>query len=378
MLEDETTPASVAPHNPPIIATPSAPLEPDEETDRVAALIEGVQRVARRPETKFGAGGMVLGALAAIAFLGSTLTPPGVQEARDDARLAIERLAIVQARLDTIDGGRAPAAADEHAATEQSAPAAEEHAPATDEHATEAAATDEHAAEAEEAPHWSYEGDTGPGKWAALANEFATCGSGKEQSPVNLARAQIEGALDLEFHYASSTATIVDNGHTLQVDVAPGSYLLVGERRFELVQFHFHGPSEHTVGGRSYPLEVHLVHKDKLGKLAVVGVMVEPGSASSSISSVLKSLPTTQGRAETIGGSLNPTRLLPTQHSSFQYSGSLTTPPCTEGVAWSVLVAPITLSEEQIEMLRARFHGANNRPVQPLNDRTLFVDFGAK
>lgn len=368
MLEDETLVA-------PVTTQPGAAEE--EETDRVAALVAGVQKVARRPETKFGVGGLVLGALGAIAALGAMLQPAGVQEARDDARLAIEKLAIVQARLDVLDGGRPPTtAAAPHATTTSDHGAAT----TTDPHAGgEPTATggDAHGGDEEEAPHWSYEGDSGPGKWASLAHEYRACGAGREQSPIDLARGQIEGALDLEFHYAAGTATLTDNGHTLQVDVTPGSYILVGERQFDLVQFHFHGPSEHTVGGRSFPLEIHFVHKDKQGKLAVVGVMVEPGGASSTIASVLNSLPTTQGRAEPIAGSLNPARLLPTQHSSFQYSGSLTTPPCTEGVAWSVLVAPVTIAEEQLDKLRARLHGENNRPIQPLNDRSLFVDFGA-
>ncbi|MDP1794023.1 MAG: carbonic anhydrase family protein [Acidimicrobiales bacterium] len=372
MLEDENLAAGVAP----AVAASAVPAD-DDETDRVAALIEGVQQIARRPETKFGAGGLLIGALATVAFLGSTLQPAGVQEARDDARLAIERLAIVQARLDRLDGGQKPAAAQVDHATPDTHGAAEptpSHG-GTDAHAAESTDTakeDEH-----ETPHWSYEGDTGPGKWAALANEFSACGAGKEQSPIDLARAEIEGALALEFHYASVAGSVIDNGHTIQVDVGEGSYVLVGERRFDLVQFHFHGPAEHTVGGRSYPLEVHFVHKDKTGKLAVVGVLVEAGGANSALSPVLDSLPTTVGRAETLGASLNPSRLIPKQHSSFQYSGSLTTPPCTEGVAWSVLVAPLTMSAAQLDTLRARLHGANNRPVQPLNDRSLFVDFDA-
>ncbi len=370
MLEDENRAVGAAP----VVAATVAPAD-EEQTDRIAVLVASVQKVARRSETRFGFGGLLIGALAATAALGSWLPPSGVQDARDDARLAIERLAIVQARLDAIDGGRAPTTAAEPAATDEHAAATTEHEPAATEHET---ATGDKEAASQDAPHWSYEGDTGPGKWASLAHEYNTCGAGREQSPIDLARAQIEGAVDLEFHYTSGAATITDNGHTLQVDVAPGSYILVGERQFDLVQFHFHGPSEHTVGGRSFPLELHLVHKDKLGKLAVVGVMVEPGGANSTVSSLLKSLPTTQGRAETVGGSLSPARLLPTQHSSFQYSGSLTTPPCTEGVAWSVLVAPISISQEQVETLRARLHGENNRPIQNLNDRSLFVDFAAK
>lgn len=352
-------------------APPPAPPEEEDESDLRTRLVEGAQRVARRPETKFGAGGFLLGALAAVAFLGATLQPAGVQDARDDARLAIEKLAIVQARLDAMDGGEVAARPADHAANE---PAAAEH----EAEATEAKAESHGGESAEPAlPHWSYSGDDGPAKWGSLAHEYAACASGKEQSPIDLAKGQIEGAMDLEFHYASSEASVTDNGHTLQVDLPAGGYLLVGERRFDLVQFHFHGPSEHTVGGRSYPLELHLVHKDEAGKLAVVGVLVEAGSANSIVGSVLEALPTTQNRTEPVGKTLNPERLLPTFKSSFQYSGSLTTPPCTESVAWSVLVAPITMSQEQIDMLRARFHGGNNRPIQPIGGRTLFVDFSA-
>jgi carbonic anhydrase len=360
MSDDETFAAAVP--TPP--AHPVA--EPEEES--AAPLAERVQemalQVARRPETRFAAGGLLVGVLATMAALGSLLPPAGVKEARDEARLAIERLAIVQARLDALDGGRAPAAADEHAPSD-------EHA------ATGAKESGSHGAAADQAPHWSYDGATGPGRWASLANEYSACSMGHEQSPVDLAKAELEGSVDLAFHYASGGASIVDNGHTIQVDVAKGSTLELGGRHFDLVQFHFHGPSEHTVGGRSFPLEVHFVHKDAQGKLAVVGVFVEPGGANSALGPIVKSLPPTPGRAEAVDGSVDPGRMLPKQHSSFQYAGSLTTPPCTEGVAWSVLVAPVTMSQEQIDVIRGRLRGANNRPIQPLNDRTLFVDFGA-
>lgn len=363
MLEDQSPSAS------PVAAS----TEPDEdETDLLTRLGEHVQKVARRPETKFGAGGLVLGALGAVAVLGSLLQPPGVEEARADARLAIERLAIVQARLDALDGGHA-ATSTEHA-TEGDHASTDTHAAAGDtEHAAEKHGDEEHAETKE--VHWSYAGDTGPGKWGSLAHEYAACASGREQSPIDLAKGQIEGAQDLEFHYASSAASILDNGHAIQVDVAEGSYMLLGERRFDLVQFHFHGPSEHTVGGRSYPLELHLVHKDATGKLAVVGVLVEAGGNNAVMKSVLDVLPTTQGKAESMPKAIDPGKLLPALHSTFQYSGSLTTPPCTEGVAWSVMVAPITMAEAQIESLRSRLEG-NNRPIQPLHDRSLFVDFG--
>lgn len=363
MLDEESPPPVFGAATPPTADAPVAPEEDD--VDLRTRVTEYAKQVARRPETKFGAGGFALGALAAVALLGSMLQPAGVGEARDDARLAIEKLAIVQARLDAMDGGHAVVQepTEEHAAAEEPVAADRE------------AAAAEH--EAEAAPLWSYTGDSGPGKWGALSNEFGACASGHEQSPIDLAKGQVEGALDLAFHYAPSAGTVTDNGHTLQVDVPAGGYITIGERRFDLVQFHFHGPSEHTVGGRSYPLEIHLVHKDKAGKFAVVGVLVEPGSESSVLGSVIDALPTTQGRAEALAREVNADKLLPKLKSSFQYSGSLTTPPCTEGVAWSVLVAPITMSEAQIDTLKTRFHGANNRPIQPIGTRSLFVDFGA-
>lgn len=385
--EDETpaAPAAAAPAAAAPVTPPRPPVAPEPADDRELKeiVLDHVQRIARKPETKFGFGGMVAGAVLTVAVFGAALQPAGVQDARDDARLAIEKLAVVQARLDALDGGHVPAATTtEHAAT----PAADhattdpQLAAATDEHGADTDATDEHASDAaakKDEPHWSYSGETGPSRWSSMANEYAVCSSGKEQSPVDLAHAQLEGAVELAFSYVSSAGTVTDNGHTIQVDIPGGGSVEVGGRRFDLVQFHFHGPSEHTVGGRSFPLELHLVHKDKQGKLAVVGVLIEAGSASSALSKVIASLPPTPGRPESLSGSINPTTLLPKMTSSFQYSGSLTTPPCTEGVAWSVLVAPITMSQEQIDTLRERFHGANNRPIQPLNQRRLFVEFGA-
>lgn len=338
-----------------------------------AVVVDRLTAVAKRSETKFAVAGLAVGALLCASVLGRFEPVDPAIAAREDARRAIERLAIVEARLDAALGTGEVA----HGGAAEDAPAAPagEHASPADGHGAEAEG-DHGEAAAPAGPVWSYSGATGPDRWSSLAHEYATCSTGTQQSPVDLVGGQVDKALALAFDYKAVSGRIVDNGHTIQVDVGPGSGISVGGHRFELVQFHFHGPSEHTVATRHYPLELHLVHQDEHGKLAVVGVFVEPGGKSNPLAVIVDNLPATPSHAEDLPKTVDVAQFLPQARSSFQYTGSLTTPPCTEGVAWSVLVAPITMGQAQIDVLRARFHGGNSRPIQPINARSLFVEFG--
>ncbi|HZS39605.1 MAG TPA: carbonic anhydrase family protein [Polyangia bacterium] len=217
--------------------------------------------------------------------------------------------------------------------------------------------------------HWSYEGATGPEHWGALDPAFAACGDGRAQSPIDLAGATPAALPALGFHYVPSAGKVVDNGHTIQIDLAPGSWLDLDGARYPLVQFHFHHPSEHTVDGRRAPLELHLVHKTAGGALAVIGVLVESGGAPSALAPIFAQLPP-PGGARSLDAPFSPEAILPAERAYDRYVGSLTAPPCTEGVRWQVLRAPLAISAGEIDAFSARYP-LDSRPLQPRHDRPL-------
>ena len=190
------------------------------------------------------------------------------------------------------------------------------------------------------------------------------------QSPVDLANAENADVADLVVDYKAAPLVIVNNGHAIQVDCANGSSITVGEERYDLQQFHFHGPSEHTVNGKYAPMEAHFVHKNSLGQLAVIGVLIEEGPEHTELTEIWNEMPKSKGPARTVASvQVDPAALLPKDRISFRYSGSLTTPPCFEDVRWIVMQAPIRVSKEQVTAFR-KVIGRNNRPVQPLHGRT--------
>lgn len=216
-----------------------------------------------------------------------------------------------------------------------------------------------------EKPHWDYEGPLKA--WGELAEEWKTCSKGKQQSPIDIAP-HAAAASEIEFHYKPTAAAIVDNGHTGQVNVAPGSSIEIDKHSYQLVQFHTHTPSEHTIAGERFPLEVHLVHKDADGKLAVIGVMYEEGADTKALVPLYTKWPTKK-EAESKLGKVDPLALLPANHSVYRYSGSLTTPPCTEGVVWNVMRRP--MSETKPHLAAIAGHYKNARSVQLLGDRKV-------
>lgn len=235
-----------------------------------------------------------------------------------------------------------------------------------------------------EAPHWTYEGDTGPTHWGTLSGEWSACGDGQSQSPIDIAetvRATDLPALAASFQPASlkiihheHVADGINNGHTIQINCSGGDVLSVGDGRFELAQYHFHSPSEHTVRGQHHAMEMHLVHKSADGKLAVVGVFIEEGAHNAAFDPIWSNLPATKGTETHLENVMvDMDQLLPATLTSYRYDGSLTTPPCSKDVTWIVLATPIQLSAEQIATFRSLIHG-NNRPVQPLNGRTVVTD----
>ena len=225
-------------------------------------------------------------------------------------------------------------------------------------------------ATASEAPHWSYSGADGPAHWAALAPQFGAC-NGKNQSPIDLT-GLVEAELPpIKVSYSAGGTEVVNNGHTAQVNFGPGSSLMVGGTRYELKQVHFHAPSENHINGKAYPLEAHLVHADKAGNLLVVALMFEEGAESKALAALWPMLPHDAGGKQALARPFAAAALLPANLDYYSFSGSLTTPPCTEGVRWVVIKAPDSASKAQVEAFAHLMHHPNNRPVQPVYARTV-------
>ncbi|MEI7463896.1 MAG: carbonic anhydrase family protein [Burkholderiales bacterium] len=217
---------------------------------------------------------------------------------------------------------------------------------------------------------WAYEGEHGPAAWARLAPENATCASGQRQSPIDITDG-IKVDLDaVQFDYRPSGFRVVDTGHTVQVNVAPGNTIEVLGKHFELVQFHFHRPSEERIDGKPFDMVVHLLHKSTDGKVAMIAVLLERGSAQPVVQAVWNNLPLEKGDEVSAKAQLDPTELLPSDRRYYTYMGSLTTPPCSEGVLWMVMKTPVQISPEQLKIF-ARLYPMNARPVQALQGRTI-------
>ncbi|MDQ1259448.1 MAG: carbonic anhydrase [Pseudomonadota bacterium] len=244
------------------------------------------------------------------------------------------------------------------------APAASNHTAAT-EHAGQAA----HGGE----PHWAYEGENGPTAWGKLKPEFNLCALGKRQSPIHIEDgATLLGPAEaIAFNYTGSNGTVVNNGHTIQVDVQGDNAIVVRGVRYQLVQFHFHTPSEEQVNGNRTPMVAHLVHKSDEGQLAVVAVLLDAGNPNPLIDKVWTYMPLDAGdKVRMPRGILNLNELLPADQRYYQFIGSLTTPPCTEGVLWMVLKQPVAIGRDQLRIFR-QLYPSNARPVQPVNGRPV-------
>ena len=220
------------------------------------------------------------------------------------------------------------------------------------------------------AVHWSYQGETGPLNWSKLNAANAKCESGERQSPIDI-RDGIRVDLDpITFDYSPSRFTVVDNGHTIQVNIGSGNYITVLGHNYELVQFHFHKPSEERVNGKSFEMVAHLVHKDTDGKFAVVAVLIERGKAHSLIQHVWNNLPLEKNEPVVPLTSMDMNQILPVKRDYYTYMGSLTTPPCTEGVLWLVMKEPIEISPDQLAIF-SRLYPMNARPIQKNSGRLI-------
>ncbi|MCB0366430.1 MAG: carbonic anhydrase family protein [Bdellovibrionaceae bacterium] len=219
-------------------------------------------------------------------------------------------------------------------------------------------------------PRWGYEGVLGPQMWGDLAAEYSTCKAGDMQSPIDLKWSKPSQGRPLQFNYKPSRLKIIDNGHTIQINADQGSQLVVNGETFDLIQVHFHAQSEHTLSGKHFPMEMHFVHKSASGKLAVVGRMLKVGDkANPVIEKIWANLPKQKTmEMEAAGHAIDFSAMLPKSLTYYNYAGSLTTPPCTQGVDWNVLNTPLEISKDQLAAFRALYSN-NFRPVQSLNGR---------
>lgn len=231
------------------------------------------------------------------------------------------------------------------------------------------------------APHWTYEGEEGPDHWGDLSPDYQACSIGKEQSPINITNATHSDLSDIEIKYSPiDRMRIINNGHTIQVNVSadPSTItpdeaaqgIVVDGVQYGLAQFHFHTPSEHHVEGEAADMELHLVHKTPEGRAAVLGILLKVGATNEALKPVFANMSPTKGPEQSFPVSLQPDSFFPSDPATYRYAGSLTTPPCSEGISWFVFTQAVEIGPEQLEAFHSCF-AENARPIQELNDREI-------
>lgn len=218
--------------------------------------------------------------------------------------------------------------------------------------------------------HWGYSGEVGADNWAKLSADNYQC-SGNNQSPINLTGFIEADLAPIKFNYSAMAKEILNNGHTVQVNLNSGSSIKLDGMTFDLLQFHFHAPSENHINGKSYPLEAHFVHSDKSGNLAVVAVMFKEGSESQGLIPAWQQMPNHAGDTHALTAKFDGMNILPESKGYYRFNGSLTTPPCSEGVRWLVMKSAVEASKQQISAFSSVLHEPNNRPIQATNARMI-------
>ncbi|HWC18962.1 MAG TPA: carbonic anhydrase family protein [Terriglobales bacterium] len=219
--------------------------------------------------------------------------------------------------------------------------------------------------------NWDYGDARGPSHWGDLDPQFATCKNGHHQSPIDIRNAKKAALPPIRFEYKPSPLHIIDNGHTIMINYRPGSFVWVGDKKYALKQFHFHRPSEERINGKRFEMTVHLVHADDDGKLAVVAVLLEKGEDSPLVHELWNNLPKEKDKEESFDTvQIDLSQILPPDRGYYTFTGSLTTPPCSEDVTWFVLKQPTTISAEEVERF-SQLYRDDARPTQPLYDRVV-------
>jgi len=218
-----------------------------------------------------------------------------------------------------------------------------------------------------EGAHWSYDGAAGPDHWGDLDAASKVCSAGSQQSPVDV-RGSVKADLPkLNIAWRKGADTIVNNGHTVQINVADGSALTVGSDKYVLLQYHFHRPSEHLIGGKNFPMEAHFVHRSAAGGLGVIGVLMAAGRSNAAFAKIAAAMPKTAEATAKLDG-VDPNGFLPAKRAYYSYAGSLTTPPCSETVAWMLLTDPIQVAQADVDAF-GKLYAMNARPAQKDNRR---------
>jgi carbonic anhydrase len=223
-----------------------------------------------------------------------------------------------------------------------------------------------------ESHHWTYGGETGPDKWGSLDAANAMCSTGSQESPVDIVGTIGARLPPLNIRWPTRPDTIVNNGHTIQLNFAKGDTLKVGEQSYALTQFHFHHPSEHLVGGKAFAMEAHFVHAAEGGAIAVIGVLISPGKSNTVFNKIVSTMPAEEGPPVEADHAIDPNRLLPAGRAYYRYEGSLTTPPCSETVDWFVLAEKLEVAEADIDRF-AKLYPMNARPVQKRDRRFILT-----
>lgn len=222
---------------------------------------------------------------------------------------------------------------------------------------------------------WSYNEETGPENWGGLSSDFEACKLGTEQSPIDIKTSELEKKTkDTQFDYAPTLFEVVNNGNAIQANAKKqdNNVFSLDGKEYQLEQFHFHAPGEHTIDGENYAMEMHLVHESKEGQLAVVTFFIEEGKKNKTLNAMWKNLPEQEGETRELTEKINLEQLIPENQQAYIYNGSLTTPPCSEGVKWLIFKQPLEMSKEQINRFE-EIYSNNNRPTQELNGREVNI-----
>jgi carbonic anhydrase len=221
--------------------------------------------------------------------------------------------------------------------------------------------------------HWDYEGPKGALNWGKLDPTYTACSKGHAQSPIDIRSARLnKGLTPIEFHYIAGTATEINDGNTIKVEVDPGSYIVTNGVRYDLVQFSFHHPGEHAVRGKLSDMDVQLVHKSVDGKVAILDVRLseDVGNPNATLATLWAHMPTSSGTQQKVAEMVNPAGLLPAERSYWTYQGSLSHPPCTEGVQWFIFEQELGISRDQLRTFAGYFR-INSRPLQETHGRRI-------
>ena len=233
------------------------------------------------------------------------------------------------------------------------------------------ALAEEKKADAHGGAHWTYEGERGPETWGDLSADFRACSLGLEQTPIDLKGTITAQTGLVEASFQPMPLTILNNGHTIQVNLKQSNKLTLNGTEFNVAQFHFHRESEHKVNGESYDMEMHIVHQDPVtSNLVVIGIFLKEGDANPFLEKIWSLMPTVENKESISTDSINLIDAFPSDKKYYTYTGSLTTPPCSQGIDWIIIKEPMEISSEQIKKF-SDIHPDNSRPTQPLNNREV-------